>query len=667
MSLNGTFPVNLVCFNCDSPLAPGQWCSCGARSKLEIWNGIPRTLFGQPYWGECSQETMNQLLGLLDQIHWREALDRVAKGQPVQRHLTASIGPDFIYSFPWQDITTVLDIGAGMGFLAGQMATFGKSVVALEAVPERALFLAQRAKQDGLTNLFPLIANGGELPFQEGSFDLITLNGVFEYVGLWGEGNPKELQEALLSRLFKLLRPNGFLYIGIETRYGYQWWAGNRDHSGLKYTSLMPRFVADLYCRLRRTPFYGSQRVPTGYRTYIYSPREYEKMVRQAGFKGVEVLGCYSGYNEQRCVYPLDAYRPRLTTRGLVDQPSSILGALRRTITDSKLLYEKLEDEIILFAEKERTVRPLVTSSPRDGSPTVTQLSTHDKVCLILFSQDKPGTIAKTAKNSLTASRLATEFDLLSRFEAYRQPAQVLSWPKPLARKSYNGHPFYEYEYVEGTPLHQLLATHSPRLPALFHALTRLCELYADLCVMLSSHNSASSAVASRDFFKALADSWAQLCPADHPRLAQQIEALYQQTDVPKWNLSQIHGDLAIRNVILTADDRIVLLDWENASSVGLIAIDLIRLLYDTFDETRQLNRQLRNKVIAATATIVEKALARLGFVPNDYPLLEALFVSNQVLFLRSRETPDPSPLLKIYRSRYPAQPPSCLSPILAD
>ena len=178
---------------------------------------------------------MDRILSRLDEVHWTEALREVARGEAVCNHLMHvpfGIGPDFIYSFPWDDITNVLDIGAGMGFLSAEMARFGKPIVSLEAVPERALFLSRRAHQDGLDNIHPIIASATALPFEPGSFDLITLNGVFEYIGLWGEGDPRRLQQEFLARARALLRPGGYLYIGIETRYGIQWWLGNRDHSG---------------------------------------------------------------------------------------------------------------------------------------------------------------------------------------------------------------------------------------------------------------------------------------------------------------------------------------------------------------------------------------------------------------------------------------------------
>jgi len=97
------------------------------------------------------------------------------------------------------------------------------------------------------------------MPFAPESFDLITLNGVFEYIGLWGKGDPQALQEKFLRSALRLLRPNGYLYVGIETRFAAASFMGALDHSGHAYTTLMPHKIADWYCRWRSKPFYGSE------------------------------------------------------------------------------------------------------------------------------------------------------------------------------------------------------------------------------------------------------------------------------------------------------------------------------------------------------------------------------------------------------------------------
>ena len=228
---------------------------------MSLYSGMPRFLFGQRYWGETSSEKMRELLQEARNSNWRAALQRCVADEPLSEHLLSPVRADFLHAMPWDRSRNVLDIGAGMGFMSCDMALYADSVVSLEAVPERAKFIQIRATQDKL-NVHPIIASATALPFPAESFDLITLNGVFEYVGLWGQGDPKALQEQFLASTLRLLRPGGYLYVGIETRYASTAFFGNRDHSGLAFTSLMPRRLADLYCRIRSRPFYGSEPSP---------------------------------------------------------------------------------------------------------------------------------------------------------------------------------------------------------------------------------------------------------------------------------------------------------------------------------------------------------------------------------------------------------------------
>ena len=71
---------------------------------------------------------------------------------------------------------------------------------------------------------------------------LIALNGSFETLGLENPGQPQQLQRDFLRQAARLLKPNGYLYLGVKTRYGLNSWRGRRDLSGLAFASLLPAF-----------------------------------------------------------------------------------------------------------------------------------------------------------------------------------------------------------------------------------------------------------------------------------------------------------------------------------------------------------------------------------------------------------------------------------------
>src|SRR5215212_2329321 len=105
-----SFPLPLACPSCGEALMSAQPCACAAATRVEGWQGIPRLLFGQQYWGECSSEKMARILARMDEIHWRAALEEVVPNEPLQRHLCNPIGADFVHGMPWGEIDKVLEI-----------------------------------------------------------------------------------------------------------------------------------------------------------------------------------------------------------------------------------------------------------------------------------------------------------------------------------------------------------------------------------------------------------------------------------------------------------------------------------------------------------------------------------------------------------------------------
>jgi SAM-dependent methyltransferase len=639
------FPVPLVCPGCGAPLRPHGTCSCPAGTRLEVWHGLPRTLFGQSFWGECGQEKMAEVLAGMERTPWREALRQAAGDEAVYQHLISGIGADFLYSMPWDRIETVLDIGAGMGFMTAPMAAFAKRIVALEAVPERALFLARRARQDRLNNVFPLIANGAALPFAPESFDLVTLNGVFEYIGLWGDGDPQRLQQEFLARVHRILRPGGFLYIGIETRYGFGNWLGRRDHSGLRFTSLMPRAVADWYCRRRQVPIYGSQDAPRGYRTYTHTPRRYQAMFRAAGFASVEVHGCFDGYNRQLGLYPLTDAPARAEVHRVLDPAGSWLGALRRVVTGSRLLHATLVPEVVVFGCKAPTDGPLAWSG-LEGSEPLAQVNTNDKVAVLRFIAGRPVTIARAGKTPASRRLLEHEHNFLDRLQARFGPQArtlPLRWPVPVRRLRCNGLVFHESEYVQGTLLSEQLLPRRHRPTRFRRMLADLCDRYLTLCRRLGE---GADRPAAEDHLDALA-----ALDIGDAVVQRRIESACLRMRQRGWPTGPVHGDLALSNTIRLPDGALVLIDWEHATEVGSPALDLVRLFRDVSTEEGLLRPAVRARALADARAVVAAALATLGFGAADLADLEVLFLADQYRLLQERGA-CPASLLRAYHER---------------
>lgn len=303
----------LACPGCKETLARtvGLLSCMRCGKDWPIVDRIPRFNDQPYYWGEIPQPDMVRCLQIAETSGWRTAITDVSLpiSPDLQRYIIDDRRVNWFYLLE-NDVVDVLDLGAGWGTITAHLAPHVRSVVALEAVPERVEFLALRCRQDSLDNVFPIQSDFHAVPFKDSSFDLIVANGVLEWVALVDEvASPRQLQRRFLEKMFWLLRPGGRIYIGIENRFAYSNFLGARDHSGLSFTALLPRAMADLVTRsLRRLQLGAGYRTDVGqagYRTYTYSLSGYAKLLREAGFTHVEPYAALPSYNDPRYLVSL--------------------------------------------------------------------------------------------------------------------------------------------------------------------------------------------------------------------------------------------------------------------------------------------------------------------------------------------------------------------------
>lgn len=215
-----------------------------------------------------------------------------------------------------------LDIGAGLGNLVHNLAPHVGKFYAMDLTFERLQFSRLRFSLFNETDNIELIA-GGEgkyLPFPDKSLDFVSLSGVLEWIPedsqLWednrsklvkltkmmtvffGTKNPRNMQIAFLKEIRRVLKEDGQLFIAIENRLSYEYFTGRKDHhSCLKYGSLLPRFLANLYSIwVNRKP----------YRTYTHSRIAYKRLLDASGFERTRFLGLLDGYSKLKEIIPLD-------------------------------------------------------------------------------------------------------------------------------------------------------------------------------------------------------------------------------------------------------------------------------------------------------------------------------------------------------------------------
>ncbi len=298
---NVSIDDRLACPQCESPLLElGEELLCSAcQRRWPIINGIPHFVTTFPYWGEIPLQQMLEVNRRAEAERWDSALAD-SQDQAVRRASEMILN---LERANWQwlldlpSASRVLDIGSGMGTNSHALALHYRHVVALEPVLERVKFMQQRFLQEKLSNVAIVRSSIWALPFAPQSFDLIAMNGVLEWVAEGRTEDPRALQELALRKAFRLLKPGGYLYLGIENRFVPGYFVGYPDpHCGLPFVTVLPRPVAQWYAR---------RKGQGGYRNYLYSSRGYRKLLKGAGFDSAEVYAALPSYNHPRFLVPL--------------------------------------------------------------------------------------------------------------------------------------------------------------------------------------------------------------------------------------------------------------------------------------------------------------------------------------------------------------------------
>jgi SAM-dependent methyltransferase len=277
-------------------------------------------------WEDLPLERIAELTERSRRVGWRAALAEVEGERPffARRMRNLPLGNwHLLRALPRQ--SRALDLGCGFGSLALGLAKHFDSVVGVDPLWSRIAYASLRAREDGAAASF-VRGSGFALPFRPGTFELVTMNGVLEWAGLFADGAPRRLQLGVLREARRLLAPGGTLAVAIENRFAMETLAGMPDtHTGLRLAPALPRHVAALLSRaIRRRPF----------RTYLYDAAGYRRLLREAGFPSVRVYDLVSSYNDYDfIVEPSDADTYRLLwDGGLVRTFYSRAGRVRRLI-----------------------------------------------------------------------------------------------------------------------------------------------------------------------------------------------------------------------------------------------------------------------------------------------------------------------------------------------
>lgn len=324
-------PMNLCSPCCKSELrATASELQCKrCAKKFPVQQGIP--LFAQDmYWGKVPSSTLQSAIDMITRDGWVAFTDAYAGKFDFSE---ATDRADWRFSIPIRKDWTILDTGAGMGRNTIPLAKIAGHVVAFDTSHIRLRFIQELAKKNRLDNVTIFVADFFDLPLPDHSFDLIALNGVLEWVGKTNRfTNPRDAQLEALRICKRLLKPNGYLYIGIENRISYVYLHAH-DHGGLYYSNYLPRLLANMYSHIMKSE---------PYQTYTYSQTGYEKLLEEAGFTNNCFYVAFPGYNHPRIIFPYNNIPLiQFTLQYLLNRNSfkgRVLGTLSRSTFFTRIL-----------------------------------------------------------------------------------------------------------------------------------------------------------------------------------------------------------------------------------------------------------------------------------------------------------------------------------------
>lgn len=475
-----------------------------------------------------------------------------------------------------------LDFGCGLGNLTQNIAPHVGEVVALDLTWERLRFAQERFAKFNPNDRITLVAGGDgrHLPFPDNHFDCIALSGVLEWMAddyvmddadshpvkalkmlasFFGATNPRKTQLRFMRELRRILKPGGQLFVAIENRWAYEYFKGDPDHhSGLAYSSLLPRFVANVYSIFRaRKP----------YRTYTYSFNEFRRLFSSAGFPHQEFYGLSPGYSRVAEIIP-----------AMTDQP---FWAMPRSAS----LKERLKRSRYLVpafgvAARSATDRP-VPLLARLLDEIRQELSTADGFNLsecVITGKEKV-----VLKGSLGSETIVLKIPADRRAEAgetnswrilevlARDPATADIAPKALVRGVHQGLSYFMERVVPGRPL-----------TAAMDSMTRDSAAKKVRVFFEAMHSArpgrTSISEGSAEFAHFVSRPIDKIRTLGlEPGECDRLERHFRNGIAGRpWALGLQHGDFTSDNIFVSGGEISGVIDWEYATERGLSALDVI-------------------------------------------------------------------------------------------
>jgi len=234
-----------------------------------------------------------------------------------------------------------LDIGFGTGgfslALARQSALICNFDISLNAIRN----FWNRIHDNALSNVSTTHATAVSLPYKDDSFDLVVMNGVLEYTAIDCKGDPRETHIAVLGDIRRILKPQGFFYLGIENRYYLKYLVGYRAHQEFRFATILPRKVANFISKIIKKK---------EYRRYIYSLSGYRDLLGDAGFKDIQFYTALPNYKFPEYIIKIDK-KGEIEDKIRKTKARSLFRNVGRILAHSNYLYKMIGPDFVILSK----------------------------------------------------------------------------------------------------------------------------------------------------------------------------------------------------------------------------------------------------------------------------------------------------------------------------
>lgn len=543
------------------------------------------------YFNPVVKDDMDALIQAMETDSWQETVRKFLKKVNHNTDWLDNLVIDGRYA--WKTLlnltsdTVLLDLGCGLGNLSKNIAPHISKVYAMDLTLSRLEFAKKRFAKFNPEDKIVLLAGGDGtyLPFPDDALDCVVLSGVLEWVGAedtywskensklrraikmvfsyFGKYHPRTIQLNFLREIKRILKPEGQIFIAIENRLNYEYFTGRPDHhSNLKYASLLPRFLANLYSIVtRRNP----------YRTYTYSIPGYKKLLRKAGFEQTDFFALSPGYSKLKELFPVEAETPKWCPSAPSDMKNRIkrnkyfVPAYGIVSSASRVVQPCLQDRLLKHIEQS------LAEQFKHASITLNDyiVTAKDKGVITGFIGEQ-GIVIKLPFNSAGVVGEKKNAAMLQ----YAKNRNLFCCPRSLIYGSFQNQHYFVEERVKGCPLYELLPSQG-RTVYLNSIASILDQLNPSI----------------RDMLKLpLIDTFY------HSQVSQQLEVLFQViedygtrealTHYFHNNLYGVevpcgirHGDFTRSNIFVHNNRVITLIDWEMSSTDGIPLFDAFHYL----------------------------------------------------------------------------------------